>query len=66
MFYDSNYDKYYTPKEPGWYVQFKTESGDEGSIKLPRKPLNSEDVMLMLEAINPDETWIVQFYKEVE
>lgn len=66
MFYDSNFDEYFTPKDAGWYVQYKTESGDQGAIKLPREPINIADAWLMLKEINPDEIWYVQFYKEVK
>ena len=55
MFYDSNFDLYFTPTEKGWYAQYKTDSGDEGAIKLPRKPCNSADALKMLHKINPDE-----------
>ena len=66
MFYDSNYAKYFIPEEKGWYVQYKTESGDEGAEKLPREPLNVDDALLMLQQIDEDEIWHVQFYKEVK
>ncbi len=66
MFYDSNYDKHFIPEEKGWYVQYKTESGDEGAEKLPREPLNVDDALLMLQEIDEDEIWYVQFYKEVK
>jgi hypothetical protein len=66
MFYDSNFDKYFIPKDAGWYVQFKTESGDQGAIKLPKQPINNNHVRLMLKEINPDETYYIQFYKEVK
>ena len=66
MFYDSNYDKHFIPEEKGWYVQYKTESGDEGAEKLPREPLNVDDALLMLQEIDEDEIWYVQFYQEVK
>lgn len=66
LFYDSNTDSHYTPKEKGWYVQYKTESGDAGAIKVPRKPWNADDALAMLNEINPEEIWYVQFYSEVK
>lgn len=65
MFYDSNYDKHFIPEEKGWYVQYKTESGDEGAIRIPRKPWNSDDALSMLQEINKDEIWYVQFYRKI-
>lgn len=66
MFYDSNFDKYFIPEEPGWYVQYKTESGDQGAIKVPKRPRNDEHALAMLEDINNDEIWYVLFYQEVK
>ncbi len=65
MFYDSNYDRHFTPEEKGWYVQYETESGDEGAIRIPRKPRNADDALSMLQEINKDEIWYVQFYQEI-
>ena len=65
MFYDSNCDKHFTPEGRGWWVQYKTESGDQGAIKLPRKPHNNNDALLMLQEIDENEIWYVQYYKEV-
>jgi hypothetical protein len=66
MFYSSNFDKHFIPEEKGWYVQYRTESNDRGAIKLPREPMGKFDVLLMLEEINPDEIWHVEFYQEVK
>lgn len=66
MFYDSNHDKHFIPEEKGWYVQYKTHSGDEGAIRVPSKPWNSDHALEMLKGINPDEMWDVQFYQEVK
>ena len=66
MFYNSNFDRYFMPTEKGWYVQYKTESGDRGAIKLPREPKGEVDALLLLEEINPDEIWYVEFYQEVK
>ena len=65
MFYDSNHDRHFTPEDKGWWVQYKTESGDQGAIKLPRKPQNGNDALLMLQEIDKDEIWYVQFFKEI-
>lgn len=66
MFYSSNTNKHFIPEEKGWYVQYKTESGDEGAIKLPRKPQNTDDALTMLQEIDEDEIWYVKFYQEVK
>jgi hypothetical protein len=65
MFYDSNHDRHFIPEDKGWWVQYRTESGDRGAIKLPRKPQNANDALLMLQEINEDEIWYVQFFKEI-
>ena len=65
VFYSSNTDKHFTPTEKGWYVQYRTESGDEGAIKVDREPTSDEDALEMLKAIMPEELWIVQYYAEV-
>ena len=64
-FYSSNFDKYFTPEEKGWYIQYSTESGDRGAIKVDREPKSKEDALQMLFNILEDECWIVDFYAEV-
>lgn len=66
LFYDSNYDAYFTPEKSGWYIQYKTESGDSGAIRVDRKPINVAEAQDMLEQINPDEMWDVCFFAEVK
>lgn len=66
LFYSSNFDKYFTPEKAGWYVQYKTESGDYDAIRVDRKPINNEDALLMLQEINKDELWDVCFFDEVK
>ena len=65
IFYSSNTDKHFTPEEKGWYIQYKTESGDEGAIKVDREPTSDKDALEMLKTIMPEELWIVQYYAEV-
>lgn len=66
VFYDSNHDKFFTPTEAGWYVQYETESGDCGAIQIPREPIDKADALKMLQAIDNDEQWKIRFYLEVE
>lgn len=65
LFYDSNFDKYFTPTEPGWYVQYKTYSGDSGVIKVDRGPKDNDDALSMLNQINPDEIYNINFFAKV-
>jgi hypothetical protein len=65
LFYSSNTDKHFTPEEAGWYIQYHTESGDSGAIKVDRKPKDDIDALVMLEEINPDELWCVDYFAEV-
>ena len=65
VFYSSNTDKHFTPEEKGWYIQYKTESGDEDAIKVDREPTSKEDALQLLQEIDADELWIVQYYVEV-
>lgn len=64
-FYSSNTDSYYTPEESGWYVQYKTESGDSEAVRVSRKPVDNEDALNLLKELNPDEIYYVQFYNEI-
>jgi hypothetical protein len=64
-FYSSNSDKFFTPEEKGWYIQYSTESGDRGAIRVTREPQSEEDALQMLIAIDDYECWIVDFYAEV-
>ena len=65
IFYTSNTDKYFTPEEAGWYIQYHTESGDSGAIKVDFEPKDNADALAMLEQINPDEIWEVNYFAEV-
>lgn len=65
VFYDSNFDKYFTPEEAGWYIGYKTESGDSGAVKVNREPLDNADALNMLLEIDSDELWYVTSYGEV-
>lgn len=65
-FYDSNTGNHFTPAESGWYIQYNTESGDWGAIKVEREPLNDYEALTMLQIINPDELWKVKFFAEVK
>ena len=65
VFYSSNTDKHFTPTEDGWYIQYKTESGDSGAIKVDREPKDDADALEMLNEINPDELWEVEFFAHV-
>ena len=56
-FYDSNYDKIIRVTENGWYVGFRTKSGDIGFVKVDREPKDNKDAMDMLKKINPDEVY---------
>jgi hypothetical protein len=64
-FYSSNFDKYFTPEEKGWYIQYSTESGDRGAIRVDREPESDQDALQMLLTVNRDECWILDFYAEV-
>lgn len=66
MFYCSNTDKFFTPEEKGWYIQFSTDSGDKGAIKVNREPIDKEDAIKMLMDINSYEIWDVEFWSEVK
>jgi hypothetical protein len=65
IFYSSNTDKHFTPEEAGWYIQYHTESGDSGAIKVDREPKDKADALEMLEEINADELWYVDYFAEV-
>jgi hypothetical protein len=56
-FYSSNYDKKITPTKPGWYVGYRTKSGDISYAKVPKKPNNTKDAMDILKKLNPDEVY---------
>ena len=66
VFYSSNTDKTFTPTEKGWYIQYRTESGDEGAIKVDREPTSDEDALQLLQEIDADELWDVQYYALVD
>jgi hypothetical protein len=66
LFYSSNFDKYFTPEKAGWYVQYKTESGDSGAIRVERKPKDNADALSMLQDIEHHESWEVCFFDEVK
>lgn len=65
LFYDSNFDKYFTPTIDGWYIQYKNGSGDSGAIKVSREPKSMEDALVLLKEIEHHESWEVQFYTKV-
>ena len=65
LFYDSNKDKFITPKEKGWYVGFRTKSGDVEFVKVDREPKDKKDAMNMLKEKNPDEEYSI-VYKIVQ
>jgi len=50
-YYDSNTDSYLTPEEPGWYVAYKTESGESDVVKISREPKNLADAQSILEVV---------------
>jgi hypothetical protein len=66
VFYSSNTDKTFIPTEKGWYIQYKTESGDEDAIQVDREPTSNEDALQLLQEIDPDELWEVKFYALVD
>ena len=66
VFYSSNTDQTFTPRAKGWYIQYKTESGDEGAIKVDREPTSIEDALQLLKEIDPDELWEVKFFALVD
>lgn len=66
VFYSSNTDQTFTPRAKGWYIQYKTESGDEGAIKVDREPTSMEDALQLLLEIDPDELWEVKFFALVD
>jgi len=65
-FYDSNYDKWITPQEKGWYIAFSTESGDKGFVKVDKEPIDKDDALKMLNEISPDELYYVEFWDEIK
>ena len=65
VFYSSNTDKHFTPTVDGWYIQYKTESGDSGAIKVNREPKNNDDALEMLTEIDTLESWEVEFFAQV-
>ena len=54
-FYDSNTDKHVRPTEKGWYVGYRTKSGDSGFVKVDKEPKDKKEAMEMLKALNSDE-----------
>ena len=66
VFYSSNTDQSFTPRAKGWYIQYSTESGDEGAMRVDREPTSDEDALQLLQEIDPDELWIVKFYALVD
>jgi hypothetical protein len=66
VFYSSNTDKTFIPTEKGWYIQYRTESGDEDAIQVDREPTSKEDALQLLQEIDPDELWEVKFYALVD
>ena len=66
VFYSSNTDKTFIPTEKGWYIQYRTESGDEDAIQVDREPTSNEDALQLLQEIDPDELWEVKFYALVD
>jgi hypothetical protein len=56
-FYNSNTDKKVTPKEKGWYISFRTKSGDQGFIKADRQPKDNKDALEILKKLNPHEVY---------
>jgi hypothetical protein len=65
-FYSSNFDDHFVPDEKGWWIQYSTESGDRDAIRVERCPLDADDALEMLEEINPDELWNVEFWGEIK
>lgn len=58
-FYDSNTDKNVRPTEKGWYVGYKTKSGDFGFVKVDREPKDKQDAMEMLKKLNSQEIYTI-------
>jgi len=58
-FYDSNTDKKVKPKEKGWYVGYQTASGDNGFVKVDKKPTDNKQAKEMLKKLNPDEVYSI-------
>ena len=58
MFYQSNTDSVVIPKEKGWYISYRTESGDEDYMKVDRQPKDHDDAFNMLTESDPDECYI--------
>jgi hypothetical protein len=58
-FYDSNTDKKVKPKEKGWYVGYRTASGDVGFVKLDKKPNDNKQAKDILKKLNPDEVYAI-------
>ena len=56
-FYSSNFDKYINPQRKGWYVGYRTESGDADFVMVDREPIDEEDAYEMLQEIDPDEAY---------
>lgn len=58
-FYDSNTDKTIRPTEKGWYVGYRTKSGDSGFIKVEKEPKDKQEAKEMIQKINPDEIYSI-------
>jgi hypothetical protein len=56
-FYSSNYDKYIKPQRKGWYVGYRTKSGDTDFVMVDREPIDKLDAKRILQEINPHENY---------
>lgn len=54
-YYDSNTDKSIKPKKVGWYVAYKTKSGDSSAVLVPIKPSDKNHAMTLIKKELPDE-----------
>ena len=62
VFYNSNTGKYEVPAEQGWYIAYKTESGDAGYVKVDREPTSEADAEATLLCMFDYEELFVELY----
>lgn len=61
-FYNSNYGRYEAPAEKGWFIAYKTESGDSDYVKVDFEPTSEADAEAMLLCVLGYEELFDQIY----
>ena len=62
VFYNSNTGKYEVPAEQGWYIAYRTESGDYDYIKVNREPTSEADAEATLQCMLWSEESFTELY----